>query len=271
MIRGLGGLAVVFRVLASPVAALVRTLAVAGAALMLNPWVAAAVGIAALSYVLYQNRDAIRAWVKNNPLLGGALIGAGALASFATLRGAIGGVATALGVVARLLLANPWVALATGLAVVAYEIYEHWDQIVAYVQKKVEWLKSELSSLWSDMRAKFSDAFSGEALDRLGHKFADPWKERWRELFGGGEAARQPNAFDYYRARKGLATIPDKMSEAGATTINKTVNAPISAPVSVTINATMNNTTPQAVAGAVAAAGSSVASKISGALSDRAQ
>src|SRR5262249_26781985 len=136
--------------------------------LLLSPTMLLIAVLGALAYALYENRAAIRVWFENNPLLGRAAIGAGAVtriallaARFSFLRTAIAGVIGLMARLSALLLVNPWIALAAGLAVAAVEIYRNWDSIIAYSQSKIAELQAAMQPLksWFDESMKPVDSW----------------------------------------------------------------------------------------------------------------
>ncbi|MBJ7532657.1 hypothetical protein JDN40_00725 [Rhodomicrobium vannielii ATCC 17100] len=82
------------------------------------------------------------------------------------LMSAIANMRTLIAGVSALMLANPWLALATGLAVVAVTVYRHWDEIVARTTKAVD----EISEVLKPLRERFLEALKpiDSAMQRAG-------------------------------------------------------------------------------------------------------
>ncbi|MBJ7534549.1 hypothetical protein JDN40_10580 [Rhodomicrobium vannielii ATCC 17100] len=107
----------------------------------------AAAAIIGLTVAIALNWSRLREWAAGMSGLakaGGLLLLMSAIANMRTL---ISGLAA-------LMLANPWLALATGLAVVAVTVYQHWDEIVARTTRAID----EISEALKPLRERFFEA-----------------------------------------------------------------------------------------------------------------
>ncbi|MFT4079286.1 hypothetical protein [Rhodomicrobium sp.] len=119
----------------------------------------AAAAIIGLTVAIALNWSRLREWAAG-------MSGLAKAGGLILLMSAIANMRTLISGLAALMLANPWLALATGLAVVAVTVFQHWDQIVARTTRAID----EISEVLKPLREKFFEALRpiDSAMQRAG-------------------------------------------------------------------------------------------------------
>lgn len=83
--------------------------------------------------------------------------------------------------------ANPWLLLVAGLAIVAVEIYKHWDEIKEFMSQTWQTIKEGASNLWEGMTEKVGNIVEGIKGKWSG--FKESMSETWTSVKEGASTA----------------------------------------------------------------------------------
>lgn len=83
--------------------------------------------------------------------------------------------------------ANPWLLLVAGLAIVAVQIYKHWDEIKEFMSQTWQTIKEGASNIWEGMTEKVGSVVEG--IKEKWSGFKESMSETWTSVKEGASTA----------------------------------------------------------------------------------